>query len=129
MKLRSVMMLLCASALASCATLNAKPNVTANSDVPPVFEGQFACPVTDATKLPGDAQLRSWDAERVFAWGTATWNWGNGCAELLDFNRHFRDCENGDAAECTYVNQLRPRMIEEHGTDAAKAAEAQRSSS
>ena len=123
------MTLLFLSALAGCATLSAKPTLTANSYIPPVFEGQFACPVTDATRLPTDEQLRAWDAERVFAWGTANWKWGNGCAELLDYNRHYRDCEQGDAAECTYVNQVRPKMIEEHGTEAAKAAEAQRSSS
>lgn len=65
----------------------------------------------------------------MFQWGEANWRWGNGCAELMDYNRHYMDCLKGDATECTYVNQLRGGMIEKYGTEAAKAAEAQRSSS
>lgn len=61
--------------------------------------------------------------------GEANWRWGNGCAELMDYNRHYMDCLKGDKTECTYVNQLRGGMIEKYGTDDAKAAEAQRSSS
>ncbi len=111
------------SALAGCGTLNAKRTPIANSHVPPIFDGQFACPAPAATALPSDAQLRSWDAGRAFQWGEASWRWGNGCAELMDYNRHYYLCRQGDRTECTYVNQHRPSMIEKYGTAEAKAAQ------
>lgn len=123
MKLRSATMLLCLIALAGCGTINAKRTQIANSHVPPIFDGQFACPAPANTELPSDTQLRSWDAERTFRWGEANWRWGNGCAELMDYNRHYYQCRQGDRAECTYVNQQRPAMIEKFGTEAAKAAQ------
>lgn len=101
-----LIIVLCLSALAGCASSSALLNRTANSTLPPEFEGQWQCPAPAATELPSDATLATWDGARTFVWGEASWKWGHSCAELMDYNRHYRACEKGDVAECTLTNQL-----------------------
>ena len=59
-----------------------------------------------AATLPSSEVLAGWTPEQIYNWGEASWRWGKTCAELLEYNRVFRECEKGDVPSCTLAGQL-----------------------
>jgi hypothetical protein len=70
----------------------------------------YKCGDSDAVKLPSDETLKTWEPAQIFAWGEASWKWGDSCSKQVDFDRHMKKCLKGDKLECTYVNQHRLKV-------------------